>query len=82
MFQQTSYTDRLTFFQKVRSLDYTLIICILTLGFISGMSMYSTDGGEFLYHSKSHIVRFGIFFSLMIFLSFLNILYYQVFLKI
>ena len=72
MFQESSYTDK-TFLQKVRSFDFTLIICILSLGIISSFSMYSTDGGELLYHSKSHILRFGIFFSLMIALSFLNI---------
>tara|TARA_B100001540_G_scaffold304519_1_gene314375 strand:- start:3128 stop:4135 length:1008 start_codon:yes stop_codon:yes gene_type:complete len=35
--------------------------------------MYSTDGGEMLYHTKSHILRFALFFSLMIFISFINI---------
>ena len=34
MYQPTSYSDRLTFFQKIRSLDYWLITCILTLGII------------------------------------------------
>ena len=62
MFQQTSYTDQITFIQKIKSLDFILLFCILLLGIISGFSMYSTDGGELLYHSKSHIIRF-IFFS-------------------
>jgi rod shape determining protein RodA len=35
--------------------------------------MYSTDGGELLHHSKSHIIRFVVFFFMMIGLSFLNI---------
>jgi rod shape determining protein RodA len=35
--------------------------------------MYSTDGGELLYHSKSHIIRFLVFFTMMIFISFINI---------
>ena len=39
--------------------------------------MYSTDGGELLYHSKSHILRFGTFFLMMIFLSFLNIKFWH-----
>ena len=77
MFQQTSYTDQLTFFQKLRSLDYVLLLCIILIGVISGFSMYSTDGGELLYHSKSHIVRLIIFFSMMIFLSFLNIKFWH-----
>ncbi len=61
MFQQSSYTDQLTFFQKLRSFDYILLVCILIIGIISCFSMYSTDGGDLLYHSKSHIIRFGVF---------------------
>ena len=77
MFQQTSYTDQLTFFQKLRSFDYVLLLCIILIGVISGFSMYSTDGGELLYHSKSHIVRLIVFFTMMIFLSFLNIKFWH-----
>jgi len=62
MFQQNAYSDQLTFFQKLRSFDIILLICILSVGIISCFSMYSTDGGELLYHSKSHFVRFVIFF--------------------
>ena len=77
MFNQSSYPDQKTFFQKIRSLDYLLLVCILLIGIISGFSMYSTDGGELLYHSKSHILRFGTFFLMMIFLSFLNIRFWH-----
>ncbi len=34
--------------------------------------MYSTDGGEFAYHTKSHIVRFLIFFLLFFVVSFFS----------
>ena len=77
MFQQSSYTDQLTFFQKLRSFDYILLLCILTIGIISCFSMYSTDGGDLLYHSKSHIIRFAVFFTMMIFLSFLSIRFWH-----
>ena len=77
MFQQSAYSDQLTFFQKLKSFDIILLICILSVGIISCFSMYSTDGGELLYHSKSHIVRFLIFFSLMIVLSFFNIKFWH-----
>tara|TARA_B100000795_G_C22795383_1_gene439069 strand:+ start:1647 stop:2771 length:1125 start_codon:yes stop_codon:yes gene_type:complete len=77
MFRQTSYTDRVTFFQKIRSLDYILLLCILFLGLISSLSMYSTDGGEFFYHTKSHISRFVIFFSFMLLVSFVNIKFWH-----
>ena len=72
MYQPTSYSDRLTFFQKIRSLDYWLITCILTLGIISIFSMYSSEGGQFSYYTEGHAVRFIVFFFLMIGLSFVR----------
>ena len=77
MFEQSSYSDQYTFFQKLRSFDFILIFCILCLGIISNLSMYSTDGGQFLYHSKSHFVRFVTFFSMMIILSFINLRFWH-----
>ncbi len=73
MFIQSSLSDQSTFFQKLRSLDLTMLFCILILGIISSFAMYSTDGGELLYHSESHIIRFVVFFIMMIFISFINI---------
>ena len=73
MFEQSSYREQISFFQKLRSFDYILLICIISIGIISIFSMYSTDGGELLHHSKSHIIRFVVFFIMMIGLSFLNI---------
>jgi rod shape determining protein RodA len=77
MFEQSSYSEQYTFFQKLRSFDFILIFCILCLGVISNLSMYSTDGGQFLYHSKSHFVRFVTFFSMMIILSFINLRFWH-----
>ncbi len=77
MFQQTSYSDQLTFFQKIRSLDYWLIFCILSLGGVGIFSMYSSEGGEILFYTKSHIIRFSIFFTMMIFLSFVRIKFWH-----
>ena len=77
MLRQSSYTEQFTFFQKVRSFDFILLFCILILGIISNFSMYSTDGGEFLYHTKSHFIRFVVFFTMMIFLSFLNLRFWH-----
>ena len=74
-----SYNTQPTFFQKIRNFDYILLICILFLGLISILSMYSTDGGEFLFHSKSHMSKFLIFFTMMVFLSFLNIKFWHYF---
>ena len=73
MYRRIQYSDQLTFFQKLRSIDFVLVFCLLTLGIISSFSMYSTDGGEILYHTKSHIIRFSLFFILMIFTSFISL---------
>ena len=73
MFQTQIYTDQLTFFQKIRSFDILLIMSILALGVVGVLAMYSSDGGQFLYHTKSHIVRFSVFFCLMLVFSFIRI---------
>ncbi len=60
-------------FKKIKNFDFILLFCILLLGFISFATMYSTDGGEVLFHTKSHFVKFVIFTILMLLVSFLNI---------
>jgi len=62
MFKETALSGQTTFFQKLRSMDYILLVCILILGVISSLAMYATDGGELLYHTKSHVLRFIIFY--------------------
>jgi len=39
--------------------------------------MYSTDGGEFKYHTKSHIIRFAVFFSIFFIISFIQIRFWH-----
>ena len=73
MLNQSSFSNNYTFFQKVRSIDYLLLFCIFIVGIISCLAMYSTDGGEFLYHTKNHALRFITFFIMMIIISFINI---------
>jgi len=77
MLQRYSFSNESSFLQKLKSFDFVLLFCILIVGIISSFSMYSTDGGEFLYHTKSHIIRFSVFFTMMIFLSFINIRYWH-----
>jgi len=73
MFIEGSFSNQTTFFQKIRSFDYILFLLILVVGVISGFAMYSSDGGELAYHTKSHLVRFSVFYVMMIFISFINI---------
>ena len=77
MFQTQIYSDQLTFFQKIRSFDILLILSILALGIIGVFAMYSSDGGQFSYYTKSHIIRFSVFFCLMLVLSFIRIKFWH-----
>ena len=49
------------------------MFCILLLGSISLLTMYSTDGGEILFHTKSHFTKLIVFTIMMIIISFINI---------
>tara|TARA_B100000902_G_scaffold92796_1_gene96086 strand:- start:1757 stop:2881 length:1125 start_codon:yes stop_codon:yes gene_type:complete len=73
MYLQSRLEKKNNFFNKIRYIDFTLLICILLLGFISLITMYSTDGGEILFHTKSHFFKFVIFTVMMLLISFLNI---------
>ena len=73
MLQYNKLNSELSFFQKVKKLDFILIFCIILVSSISLLVMYSTDGGEILYHTKSHFIKLLTFFSLMMVISFFNI---------
>jgi rod shape determining protein RodA len=73
MFQPRSIHTSLSLKDKIFSIDYILVFSILVLGVISMFAMYSTDGGEFKYHTKSHIIRFFVFFLMFFILSFVQI---------
>ena len=66
-------TNRFSLFQKFKNLDYLLLFCILLLGFISLTTMYSTDGGQILFHTKSHFVKLVAFTVMMLIISLINI---------
>ena len=58
MLQPRSIQSSLGIRDKILSMDYILVFSILVLGITSMFAMYSTDGGEFKYHTNSHILRF------------------------
>ncbi len=72
MFRPGSIQSHLTLKDKIFSLDLILFFSILILGIVSFFVMYSTDSGEFAYHTRSHIIRFFVFFSLFILVSFVK----------
>ena len=75
MYQHTRFnnTSNFNFFQKFRNFDYILLICIIMLGFISLATMYSTDGGKVLFHTKSHFIKLVTFSIMMLIISLINI---------
>jgi rod shape determining protein RodA len=77
MFQQDKLNYELTFIQKVKKLDFILLICIILLSLVSLLVMYSTDGGQILYHTKSHFIKLVTFFLLMLSVSFINIKFWH-----
>ena len=77
MFQPRSIQSSLSFRDKLFSIDYVLVFSILILGIVSMFAMYSTDGGEFKYHTESHIIRFCVFFIMFFILSFIQIRFWH-----
>ena len=79
MFHYDKLNSELTFIQKVKKLDFVLLFSIIILSGISLVVMYSTDGGEILYHTKSHFIKLVTFFLLMLVISFFNIKIWHLF---
>ena len=77
MFQQDRLNNEVTIFQKIKNLDYILIISVVLLSIISLFVMYSTDGGEILFHTKNHFIKLVVFFPLMIIVAFFNIKFWH-----
>ena len=74
MYQHTRLTNNnFNFFQKFKNFDYILLVCILLMGFISLATMYSTDGGKILFHTKSHFLKLLVFIIMMLIISLINI---------
>ena len=78
MYQHNRLDSDLTFVQKIKNLDYILLLSIIVLSIVSVFVMYSTDGGEILYHTKSHFIKLLIFFPLMLAISFFNIKFWHI----
>ena len=73
MFQHDRLNNEITLFQKIKNLDYILLTSVILLSVISVFIMYSTDGGDILFHTKNHFVKLLVFFPLMIFIALFNI---------
>ena len=58
---------------KILAFDFKLLLLILLLGIISLFAMYSSEMGNFSYHTQNHLYRFSIFFLFFIVISFFKI---------
>ena len=58
---------------KILAFDFKLLLLILLLGIISLFAMYSSEMGNFSYHTQNHLYRFSIFFLFFIAISFFKI---------
>ncbi len=65
----TSYS----FIDKLKSVDYFLIIIVAIIGSISVFSIYSTESGNFSFYTKNHLTRFLVFFFMFLVLSFVRV---------
>ena len=70
MIRKGNIMSAFSFRDKFFSLDFILVFSVLVLGIISIFAMYSTDRGVVDYHTKNHIIRFTVFFTMFIFISF------------
>jgi rod shape determining protein RodA len=62
---------------KLFNLDFILFFSILLLGIISIFAQFSSSGGNFDYYSKSHAIRFCLFFILFLVTSFTPIRFWH-----
>ena len=65
----TSYS----FIDKLKAVDYFLIIIVAIIGSMSVFSIYSTESGNFSFYTKNHLTRFLVFFSMFLILSFVRV---------
>ena len=65
----TSYS----FIDKLKAVDYFLIIIVAIIGSMSVFSIYSTESGNFSFYTKNHLTRFIVFFSMFLVLSFVRV---------
>jgi rod shape determining protein RodA len=79
MFYYKRLNSDLSIIQKIKEIDYVLLICIILLSVISLMVMYSTDGGDILFHTKNHFMKLIVLFPLMLVIAFFNIKHWHTF---
>ena len=77
MYNRNSLHQPFSIKDKLSNLDFTLLFSILLLGIVSIFAQFSSSGGNFDYYSKSHALRFGVFFILFLVVSFTPIRFWH-----
>ena len=73
MLTERLQTSRYSFFEKLMSIDFFLILIVLSIGAISVFAIYSTESGNFSYYTKNHLIRLSAFFLMFLVFSFIRI---------
>ena len=76
MLTERIHTSKYSFFDKLLAIDYFLIFIVILIGAISVFAIHSTEGGEFSYYTKNHLIRLVAFFVMFLFLSFVKITFW------
>jgi len=76
MLTERFHTSKYSFFDKLLAIDYFLIFIVIMIGAISVFAIHSTEGGEFSYYTKNHLIRLVAFFVMFLFLSFIKITFW------
>ena len=69
-------TRNYSLFEKLKSVDYFLILIIILIGAISVFAIYSTERGEFSFYTKNHLLRLLVYFGMFLALSFIRITFW------
>jgi len=77
IYNRSTFYSSFSIRDKFYNLDYTLLFSILLLGIISIFAQFSSSGGNFDYYSKSHAIRFFIFFIFFLVISFTQIRFWN-----
>ena len=73
MLHERLNTSKYSFLEKLKTVDYYLILIVILIGTISVFAIYSTEYGNFSYFTKNHLIRLVLFFFMFLIFSFIRI---------
>ena len=76
MLTERLHTSKYSFFDRLLAIDYFLIFIVISIGAVSVFAIHSTEGGEFSYYTKNHLIRLVIFFLMFLILSFVKMTFW------